>query len=237
MKRSETSLNLFGSADGPKSFVTERRALLQLWSRDRWAFLQARDVDGTPIILTQDEGVGDNEEPFRPFPHYPYLQRTVEELFGSQQVTLIDKSRQLTISTTCMLLIYHTALFRRGRKMLISKQTRELAEVLLEDKIRGVHRRTPAWFQQAMPLSMTPKDTATAERTGSTIVAVGQNAASRWFKGNTATITLIDEAAVQEYFEDMLQSAMPMSKRIWAITTAFHGNPGAAYFHRLKSEV
>lgn len=234
---SPKELNLFsrpGESVESRKYIAERRELLKIWAHDRWAFLQGRDVDGTPMILTQDEA--DDDHPFKPFPSFDYLRFITQELFGPQQVSLIDKSRQMTVSTVCMLLLYHTTLFKRGRKCLVSKQTQELAEVLLEDKIRGVHRRTPEWFQLAMPLSMTPKSVARAERTGSEIVCVAQNAASRWFKGNTASIVLIDEAAVQEFLEDMLQAATPMAKRIWAITTAFHGNPGAALFYKLKTE-
>jgi hypothetical protein len=66
---------------------------------------------------------------------------------------------------------------------------------------------------------------------------VAQNAAVRAFKGNTATIVLVDEAAVQEFFGDMLQAAGPMARRIWAVTTAYHGNPGAEVFFKLKTEV
>lgn len=205
-----------------------------MWARSPWALFTGRDVDGVPMIWTKDEG---NEKgAYNPFPSYPYLKHLIDELMGPQQFTLIDKSRQMLVSTVCMLLLYHTTLFKKGRKCLVSKQTQELAEVLLEDKVRSVHRRTPEWFQEAMPLSMTPKSVATGGRTESEIACVGQNAAGRWFKGNTATITLIDEAAVQEFLEDMMEAAKPMSRRIWAITTAFHGNPGAAFFYQLKTE-
>lgn len=227
-------LTLFSGGGGTDTAtIAARRELLRVWSRDRWAFLTGKDVDGTPMIYTKDET---SDEAYRPFPEYPYLRALLEELYGPHQVTLLDKPRQMTCSTLCMCAIYHDMLFQSGRKFLLSKQTEELAEVLLEDKLRGIHRRTPEWFQQAMPLSMEPKNSARAARTGSEIFCVGQNAASRWFKGNSATITLIDEAAVQEFFEEMLEAAKPMSRRIWAITTAFHGNPGAAAFYRLKTE-
>jgi hypothetical protein len=175
--------------------------------------------------------------PFKAFPtDKPYLHVLADELMGPQQVTLIDKSRQMMVSTLCMLLMYWTVLFRRGRLCFVSKQTQELAEMLLEDKVRGVHARTPTWFQGAMLLEPKPRDMARATRTGSKIVCVAQTAAARHFKGNTASIVLIDEAAVQEEFENMLEAATPMAARIWAVTTAFHGCPGAAFFRQLASE-
>lgn len=229
-------LNLFSGAGGGLSHTEERRNLLKIWAADRWSFLTARDVDGTPVIITQDES--DEGRPHKPFPtDKPYLRVLTEELFGPQQTTFIDKSRQMMVSTLCMLLLYHTIMFKRGRKCFVSKQTQDLAEMLLTDKVRGVHNRTPAWFQAAMPLSMAPKHIARAAHTESEIICVAQNAAVRAFKGNTGSIVLIDEAAVQEFFADMLQAAGPMASKIWAITTAYHGNPGAATFYELKTEV
>jgi hypothetical protein len=231
-------LNLFSGASGGMSHIEARRDLLRMWAKDRWAFLTGTDLDGTPLIVTQDESAGDNEATHRPFPtDKAYLKVLVEELFGPQQTTLIDKSRQMMVSTLCCLLLYHTILFQKGRKCFVSKQTQDLAEILVADKIRGVHGRTPAWFQAAMPLTDKPAAIITAEQTGSQIICVAQNAAVRAFKGNTATIVLVDEAAVQEFFGDMLQAAGPMARRIWAVTTAYHGNPGAEVFFKLKTEV
>lgn len=228
-------LALFSGGGAGSAYVEERRALLRLWAGSYWEFLTGRDVDGTPIIFTQDEI--DEKTPFKAFPtDKPYLHRLADELFGPQQIVLVDKSRQMMVSTLCMLLLYWTVLFKRGRKCFVSKQTSDLAEMLLQDKVRGTHGRTPQWFQEVMLLEPAPKSIARATRTGSEIICVAQNAAVRAFKGNTASIVLVDEAAVQEFFEDMLQAAMPMAARIWAITTAYHGNPGATTFYRLKTE-
>lgn len=235
---SRKPLNLFSAASGRADarHVVARRALLQLWAGSWWAFLTARDIDGTPIIITQDEM--DDARPLKAFPRdKPYLHVLGTELMGPQQVTLVDKSRQMMVSTLCMLLLYWTVLFKRGRKVFVSKQTQELAEMLLADKVRGVHARTPAWFQEAMLLEPTPKNVARAVRTGSEIICVAQNAAARAFKGNTASIILIDEAAVQEFFGDMLEAAQPMARRIWAVTTAYHGTPGAKVFYELARGV
>jgi hypothetical protein len=228
-------------ADGGATWQA-RRELLRLWAADPWEFLTGRDVDGTPMIVTQDEL--DDARPLKAFPtDKPYLYALSRRLLRERRpgelgamVSLVDKARQMMVSTLCMLLMYHTVLFRTARLCFLSKQTRELAEDMLEQKVRSVHRRTPGWFQQTLPLTMEPKDRATATHTGSSIVCVAQNAAARHFKGNTGSIVLIDEAAVQEYFEDMLEAARPMTNRIWAITTAFHGNPGADKFYELKME-
>lgn len=228
-------LSLF-SGGAASTHTDERRALLKLWASDYRAFLTGRDVDGTPMIVTQDEF--DETVPFKAFPaDKPYLWALAAELFGPHQVVLIDKSRQMMVSTLIMLLAYWTILFKRGRKVFLSKQTLELAEMMLADKVRSVHSRTPSWFQEAMLLESTPKAIARATRTGSELICVGQNAAVRAFKGNTASIVIIDEAAVQEELENMLEAAQPMAARIWVPTTAFMGCPGATFFRQLASEV
>ena len=230
-------LNLFSGGSGAASAQTlARRGLLKLWAADDWAFLTGRDIDGTPMIVTQDEI--DEAKPFKAFPtDKPYLRALSLELDRTEeQVKLVDKSRQMMVSTLCMLKLYHRIMFRRGQKCFVSKQTQELAEMLLADKVRGVHERTPEWFQAALPLAPKPAAIARAAHTGSEIICVAQNAAVRAFKGNTASVVLIDEAAVQEEFENMLQAAGPMAARIWAVTTAYHGNPGAMKFRQLATE-
>lgn len=226
-------LGIFSSSNG-SGHTEARRELLLAWSKDCWAFLTGQDVDGTPMIVTQDELA---QQPFRAFPtDKPYLKLLLDELLGDHKVVLVDKSRQMMVSTLCCLALYWTIMFQKGRLCFISKQTEDLAVMLMNDKIRGVHRRTPVWFQNALPLTMTPANTATAKVTGSKIVGVAQNAAERHFRGNTASIVLIDEAAFQDEFGAMLQAAEPMCSRIWGITTASYGSPGAETFYRLKME-
>jgi hypothetical protein len=227
-------ITLFSGGASGLSHTEARNDLLRGWAASYWDFLTGEDLDGTPLIVTQDEL--DDSRPLKAFPRdKPYLHMLADELMGPQQITLIDKSRQMMVSTLCMLLLYWTVLFKRGRKCFVSKQTQELAEMLLQDKVRGVHTRTPAWFQEAMLLEPTPRGIARATHTGSEIICVGQNAAARAFKGNTASIVMIDEAAVQEFLADMMEAAQPMARRIWVPTTAFHGNPGAAFFRELAT--
>lgn len=213
-----------------------QKGALAKWSADPWAFLTSKDEDGRPVIWTQDE---ENEaEPFRPFPtDKPYLLELANELMGPHQIVLIDKCRRMMVSTLCMLLIYHTILFKKGRHCMVSKQTEDLVEMLMRDKIAGVHLRTPEWFQAAMALRLEPANRYTCGVTGSDVIGVTENAALRHFRGAGASIVLIDEAAFQEYFEDMLRAAQPMAARIWAVTTANSGDPGAETFNKLKTEV
>lgn len=216
-----------------KATVEERRELLREWSRDPWKFLTGRDTNGKAIILTKDEG--DADHPYKPFPAKQHLFRLTRDLFGEQKVVLVDKSRQLMISTLCCLLILHHILFRKGRACFVSKQKKELAEMLLRDKLVGPYERLPEWVRLALPLEIT-KSQMIATRTDSRVNAVAQNAAVGEFRGNRASIVMIDEAAFQEQFPLMVGAAREMCDRMWAVTTANSGNPGAERFLELARE-
>lgn len=220
-------------AKAVEATVEERRDLLREWSRDPWDFLTGRDTDGRAIIVTKDEG--DSDHPYKPFPAKPHLFRLTRDLFGEQKVVLVDKSRQLMVSTICCLLMLHTILFRRGRVCFISKQKRELAEMLMRDKIAGPYERLPQWVRDALPLEIN-KSQIVATRTDSRINAVAQNAAVGEFRGNRASIVLVDEAAFQDFFPDMIGAAREMCDRFWAVSTANSGNRGAEKFLDLLRE-
>jgi hypothetical protein len=220
-------------APDPTATVEERRILLRQWSADPWAFLTGRDTDGRAIVYTKDEG--DSEHPYKPFPDKPHLYRLTRDLFGEEKVVLVDKSRQLMVSTLCCLLLLWLILFRRGRVCFISKQKRELAEMLMRDKIAGPYERLPGWVRDALPLEAN-KSQIVAVKTDSRINAVAQNAAVGEFRGNRASVVLVDEAAFQEYFVQMIGAAREMCDRMWAVTTANSGNPGAERFLELARE-
>jgi hypothetical protein len=220
-------------SEEPAATMEERRELLREWSRDPWDFLTGRDTDGRQIVFTKDEG--DAEHPYKPFPAKPHLYRLTKDLFSEQKVVLVDKSRQMMVSTLCCLLILHHILFRRGRLVFISKQKRELAEMLIRDKLVGPYERMPEWVRVALPLEIT-KSQVVATRTDSRVNAVAQNAAVGEFRGNRASIVLVDECAFQEYFPQMIGAAKEMCDRLWGVTTANSGNPGADTFLNLVRE-
>lgn len=211
-----------------------RDELCERWAADPWAFLTGIDESDPkrrPLIWTKDEA--DEVHAYKPFPRdLEYLRHLTAELMASETV-LLNKSRQMMVSTLCCLLLYWTILFRPGRRVLVSKQKEELAVELIRDKIRGPHSRTPKWFQARFELSRTPANRIDCKLTDSYILAVAQNAAAGALRGGTASIALIDEAAFQDQFGEMMQAAAPMAAKIWAVTTANMGNPGATKFREL----
>ena len=228
------------SAPGPVDADWEaRRLLLRRWAGDPWVFITGQDIDGRWMIRTKNEAaLGIADSVYQPVPlDRPYLQRLVGELFGPEKVCIVHKSRQMMVSTVACLCLYWTCLFQIGRLCMLSKTKEGQAVMMLNDKIRGVHRRTPQWFQDTFPLSMTPANHARFGRTDSSILAVTESAAEAELRGNTASLVMIDEAASQDHFPELMQAAQPMATRIWALTTPNHGNPGGELCHRLITAV
>jgi hypothetical protein len=52
-------------------------------------------------------------------------------------------------------------------------------------------------------------------------------------RGATASLIFVDEAAYQDLFPAIYRAVLPMASRLWAVTTANIGNPGADFFKQL----
>jgi hypothetical protein len=214
--------------------ATLRREMLKTWSKDPYAFLTADDTDGRPIYWTKDEG--DEDDPYKPFPKdWAFQKRLLDDLFSEEKIALADKSRQMMVSTICCGAGLWLTMFRRGRKFMISKQKEDQSWMLIQDKIIGPYERLPKWLRDLFPFEI-KKNLLRCTTTDSMILGVGQNAAASEFRGNQASILMIDEAAFQEYFPDMLRAAKPMAAKVWAVTTANTGNPGAEKFDKMRRE-
>lgn len=207
--------------------------LMEFWSEHPWNWLTGKNLDGEPLIMTTDEK--DDNNPVKPFPAKDYLKEYVDVLMN-ERIVMVDKSRQMLISTTTLLVMDWFCKFRPSRRGLVSKHKEGEAVELIRDKIRNVHERLPLWVKTALPLSKTPAIRIDYPNTGSYIRAVAQNVAVSEARGGTASIVLIDEAAFQDQFGEMMSAALPMANRIWAVTTANIGNPGARVFKRYIDE-
>lgn len=208
--------------------------LLEYWGEHPWNWLAGKDFDGTPLIWTADEK--DELNPIKAFPtDKPYLREYVQVLID-ERIVFVDKSRQMIISTTSLLTMDWYCRFRDSRRCLVSKHKEGESVELIRDKIRRVHERLPQWVQKALPQSKTPAIRVDYPGTGSYIRAVAQNVAQSEARGGTASIVLIDEAALQDQFGDIMAASLPMAGKIWAVTTAQIGNPGARIFRQYIDE-
>lgn len=225
------------------SVAAARLRLVETWNHDPWAYVSARDVltakdrdegrlVGRPIIWTVDER--DDLSPVKLFPaEKTYLREISYELWGPYRIYLIDKVRQMIITTLCSLLIDWYCSFRLEREVFVSRVKEESAVKLINDKIRTVHLRKPDWLQILVPVSTQPKNLITYENTGSTVTGVAQNFASADARGSTGSLIFVDEAAYQEFFGQIMRAVLPMTSRVWAVSTANIGNEGARIFRDL----
>lgn len=225
-KRREAWKQVLYDKQEDKGLIAQRLALLDTWGQDPWAFLTARDLDGTPIIWTADER--DEELPVKPFPEKKLYLRDINKELWAYRFVGIDKIRQKYITTLSCLNILWFILFKEEREVFVSRIKEESAQKMINDKIREPWKRLPAWVQRALPITLQPYGIITATETGSTVTGVSQNFAVSDARGPTASLILVDEAAFQDAFPGIYQAILPMASRLWFVTTANIGNPGAA---------
>jgi len=237
-RRSEAVWNhiVTASDSATATLVAQRATLWQHWSEHPWNYLSGRDLDGRPIIWTTDER--DDKTPVKPFPEdQEYLRWLTDELWNdTHRIVFVDKARQMYVSTICCLIIDWYCTFVADREVVVSRVKEESAIKLINDKIRKVNARKPEWVRARTAMSLTPERVITYGCSGSTVTAVAQNFGVSDSRGITASLIMVDEAAYQEYFPQIYQAVLPMSNRLWAVTTANVGNPGAALFRQLKDE-
>jgi hypothetical protein len=218
------------------NLAEQRKALLRHWSLHPWNWLTGEDLVEREIvpglwskklIWTTDEK--DDAAPIKPFPNYEYLYRWIHTLHTEKEI-LANKPRQMIFTTSTLLYGDYMCLFRPARNVLLSKQTRDLAEQLLLEKVRNVHARLPEWVQAELPITESPANKIRYPRTRSTFRAVAQNAAERDARGGTATMVIIDEAAAQDAFQDIWSASTPMCDKVVGITTAQFGTRGGKAF-------
>lgn len=208
-----------------KVIEPERLRLVEAMRDDPWEFLTAVDpVTGKVMIHTRDER---SDEGFRPWPNREYLKKLARALVADMnepelqiaEITYLEKSRQMIVSTLCCLLILRETIFEPARRWLISRTKEDDAVELIRDKIRAPYSQLPLWFRRMFPITTQPQRLVKALGTDSYIGAVTQNVAFRAARGGTATGFLVDEGAYQDFCRDIMVAAPPMCRRIWVVST------------------
>lgn len=219
-----------------KRTLAAREELFSMWMSDPWDWLTGRDLDGTPIIWTTDER--DSKAPVKPFPFdKPYLKRMTYDVIYSPHPVFIDKPRQMMVTTLLILLADWSCRAKNSRKVLLSKHKESEAIAILRDKVRAVHKRLPVWVQEMSPISLTPADRIDYRATGSMIQGVAENFAAAEARGNTASIVMVDEAALQSTLGEILAAVLPMAASLWVLSTPGWGRGERVFKSYLSEEV
>lgn len=217
-----------GATRNEAKLLADRKKLVAEWAKHPWNYFTGKDVDGRPILWTKDES--DSSHPVKPFPEYlEYLKEYSNVLLREPKV-FTDKSRQMMATTLTVLFADWDCRFHYGRRWLLSKSTEDEAKEILRDKVRFPFEQMPEWLQKALPSKRKPEIRVEYPVTSAYILAVAQNVADREARGGTASGVIIDEAALQYLFPDILAAVMPMTSRIFALSTPQVGNLGAECF-------
>ena len=214
----------------------EYTEIIEHMSEDPWNMLTAKDpFTGRQIIWTRDERERDDAKSRKPFPDIPYLKEVVS-ILNQEEIVFIPKSRQMIVSTMCMLLILHETLFRYAKRSIVSKVAEKGAKELLRDKLRAPWEMTPDWFKAYLPLSRKPQGVATSSRTQSYVHAVAENAASGELRGGTTSTMLLDEACYQDMSSEIFTAAKPAASRIWVVSSPHIGTFGGRWMKAMIND-
>jgi hypothetical protein len=211
-----------------KDVQEQRQKLVETWSQDPWAYLTGKDVDGRAIVWTKDEV--DRAAPLKPFPgHLAYLKRLVK-LMQNEPRLLIDKARQMYISTVMLLFNDWDCAFHPVVSSVLSKNKESEAAAMLRDKVRFPYSQLPAWVRAVRPIRPTPATRIDYPTTGSMTLGAAENMAVSEARGRSASRAMVDEGAYQDSLGAMLQALDPMANQIIVVSSPNLGCPGATVF-------
>ena len=222
------------------SLTAQRRDLLGKWSEKPWAFLTGIDPttqvgpdgsqwpEGVPIVWTKDET--DRKQPIKPFPVKLRYLRYLVDLLENEDKLFIQKSRQMIITTTVALHSAWDSSTKDARRIVLSKATERQAAEIIRDKIRFPWSKLPAWIQDAWPCAPRPAIRCDFRAGSSYILGCTENVAAGEGRGGSASRGIIDEAAFQDGFADIVSAFLPMAAQFVALTTPRLGAEGAATF-------
>lgn len=89
---------------------------------DRWLFLKH-------CIFTKDEV--DTARPIKPYPAHFLYAKFIVMMWDRELKLAIPKSRRMTVSWTCLALIVHDTIFRKGRSWAVTSRKEEAAKELV----------------------------------------------------------------------------------------------------------
>lgn len=177
----------------------------------------------------------------KPFPAFPYLEE-VCAAWQARENTIVEKSRQMTVSWTTMALVAWTLIFEPDVTTFVGSRTQTEVDDggvnstvnSLLGKVRFVLDRVPAWLVTANPAVQWHETNykllrVTAPHHNGFVA--GESANPQMGRGGTYTRALLDEMAFNEYADAAFTSLRQTTRCFWGVSTP-NGKQNA--FFRLR---
>jgi len=160
--------------------------------------------------------------PYRPFPDKPYFPVLVE-IFQTEPVIFIEKSRDMMLSWLCVGFFTHAAMTNDQREVLFQSQKEDKAAELV-DYAKTLYEQQDEQLKRHFPLAKPLKEQAALKlefANGSRIVGIPEGADQ--IRSFHPWGLLMDEAAFQPEAGEAYDAAVPVCQKIIVVSSAGPG--------------
>jgi len=162
---------------------------------------------------------------------YPFQETVLKEI-NDNRFSIINKSRQLGISTLTAGISLHKMLFNKDKTVLCIATKQETAKGMVE-KVQFMYNNLPSWFRgNQKPISDNKLSLKLAN--GSQIVAT--SAASDAGRSYAVSLLIVDEAAFIEGIDKIYTSIKPTIATGGGIIALSSPNGVGNWFHKMYTE-
>lgn len=163
---------------------------------------------------------------------YPFQENVLHD-FKTNRYNIINKSRQLGISTLAAGYALHTMLFQKDKTVLCIATKQETAKGMV-DKVQFMFQNLPSWLKgNKKPLSNNKLSLQLAN--GSQIIAT--SASSDTGRSYAVSLLIIDEAAFIEGIDKIYTSIKPTIATGGSIIALSSPNGIGNWFHRMYNDL
>ena len=183
------------------------------------------------MVLTLDEH--DPESPIKPLPMHKQYLRDLAELFLSEQLLIVEKSRQMMVTWIMIACHLWEAMFHKGKRIFFQSK-KEFDANNLVDRAKFIYRHLPAVTQKLFPANM-PMAYLRLEFGKHDSVIQGTPQGDSVLRQYTASRIFSDEMAFQEEAEEAYIAAKPTivgGGRFVGVSSPNFEN----FFYRLKAD-
>lgn len=159
----------------------------------------------TQLCYTMDEH-DSSGNPFKLIPKAEYI-RDVCDLFQTENLLAIEKSRQMMISWVCMGLALWYTMFNPGKRTFIMSKKEKDADAML-DRIKIMYERLPEEFHKAYPADK-PFTYLQLKFGKQSSIIQGVPQGPDQLRQYTSSLVIMDEAAFQEQAENAFIALKP----------------------------